>query len=67
MALHEDDGAINPCGVRVTGSTDWEEVVQCRECLIPCVENGSRAGVNDWLKGGTACGRGQRPECEGSS
>ena len=41
----------------MTGSIDWVEVLQCRECLVPCVGKDSKADVNDWLKGVPAFGR----------
>ena len=54
MALHEDGGAINTCGCDGIHRLRKGGTVQC---LVPCVVNGSKADVNEWLKGGTAFGR----------
>ncbi|KAI4881969.1 hypothetical protein NFI96_034405, partial [Prochilodus magdalenae] len=37
----------------IVNTKDCKEVLQCRECRIPCVENGSKADVNDGLRGVT--------------
>ena len=46
------------------GSIDGEEVLQCSPA--PCVVKGSKADVNDWLKGVTALGH-AKDQSEGSS